>query len=57
MAVAVLGGVISNTLLTLVIVPVVFVGLDRAGRLGRRLLTRIAPATATSDGPPPPPAT
>ena len=48
MAAAVVGGVLSNTLLTLIVVPVVFVYLERFGNWVRRLLVRIAPATAAA---------
>ncbi|MBN2359159.1 MAG: efflux RND transporter permease subunit [Deltaproteobacteria bacterium] len=48
MAAAVVGGVLSNTLLTLIVVPVVFVYLERLGHLVKRLLVHIAPATAAA---------
>jgi multidrug efflux pump subunit AcrB len=44
MAVAVIGGVISNTLLTLLVLPVVFVLIERIAAFARRVL-RLNPAS------------
>jgi hydrophobic/amphiphilic exporter-1 (mainly G- bacteria), HAE1 family len=41
MGIAVIGGVISSTLLTLVVVPVVFLGIERFRSGGRRLMARL----------------
>ena len=49
MALAVVGGVLSNTLLTLVVVPVIYVGMERAGRAVRRVVGKVAPTTLEPD--------
>jgi hypothetical protein len=41
MAVAVIGGVISSTILTLVVVPVVYLGIERFRRGMRAVMTRV----------------
>jgi HAE1 family hydrophobic/amphiphilic exporter-1 len=47
---AVIGGVITSSLLTLVVVPVVYCYLDDLGRWGRRrLFGRAAPASLPPD--------
>jgi hydrophobe/amphiphile efflux-1 (HAE1) family protein len=46
MAQAVVGGVISNTILTLLVVPVIFVVMEGVNRAARRVVTRVAPSTA-----------
>jgi len=50
MAIAVIGGVISSTLLTLWVVPVVFLGVERLrGRLRRRRAHEV-PVAQDDDG-------
>ena len=49
MAIAVIGGVITSTLLTLVVVPVVFVWVERLR--GRRRPRVVAPLAAEPDEP------
>jgi multidrug efflux pump subunit AcrB len=39
MAVSIIGGVISSTLLTLIVVPVVYLGIERVRQAGRKLMT------------------
>ncbi len=45
MAIAVIGGVITSTMLTLWVVPVVFIWVERARQRGRRHLPTLPPAT------------
>jgi len=49
MAHAVIGGLISSTLLTLVVVPVILVYIDRLANFAKRHLTRNADAEASAD--------
>lgn len=51
MAQAVIGGLISSTVLTLVVVPVVLTYLDALGRLASRLLAAAGPPHAPHPGP------
>jgi hydrophobic/amphiphilic exporter-1 (mainly G- bacteria), HAE1 family len=41
MAVAVIGGVISSTFLTLIVVPVVYLGIERFRRAARNVVVRV----------------
>ena len=41
MAISVIGGVISSTVLTLIVVPVVYLGIERFRRAARNLVTRV----------------
>lgn len=62
MGISVIGGVISSTLLTLVVVPVVYLGIERFRRGGRRFMTKLfrmeeRPDPVLVSKPPPPPST
>jgi hydrophobic/amphiphilic exporter-1 (mainly G- bacteria), HAE1 family len=48
---AVIGGIITSTLLTLVVVPVIFTYLDTLGRRAKAWFMKGAPAHAEADGP------
>jgi hypothetical protein len=48
MAIVVIGGLITSTFLSLLVIPVLFTYVDDAIRLLQRLLRRGAPATAAS---------
>ena len=45
MAIAVIGGLITSTMLSLVVVPAAFIAIDDAGMFAARLLSRKRPAT------------